>query len=99
MIERGQRVREVLKQREGEPQSALEQLAVLRAVVAGVFDAIPLEVVAAGEQAIRAAVRAGHGDLDAMIEAGECLADADWRAVIATATQAVETLARRAEAQ
>jgi F-type H+-transporting ATPase subunit alpha len=98
MIERGQRVREVLKQREGEPQSALEQLAVLRAVVAGVFDTIPLEAVAAGEQAIRAAVRAAHSDLDAMIEAGQCLADAHWQAVIATATQAVETLARRAEA-
>ena len=98
-IERGQRVREVLKQREGEPQSALEQLAVLRAVVAGVFDAMPLEAVAAGEQAIRAAVSTGHGELGAKIEAGESLADVDWQALDATATQAVETLARRAEPQ
>ena len=91
-IERGRRVREVLKQRESAPLSAIEQLGVLRAVVAGLFDGVPLERVAAAEQAIRSAVLAAHGEFAARIEAGERPAEADWQALVATARAAVATL-------
>ena len=88
-IERGRRVREVLKQRESAPLSAIEQLGVLRAVVAGLFDGVPLERIAAAELAIRGAVLAAHGEFAARIEAGEKPAETDWQALVATARAAV----------
>jgi F-type H+-transporting ATPase subunit alpha len=91
-IERGRRVREVLKQRESAPLSAIEQLGVLRAVVAGLFDSVPLERIAAAEQAIRGAVLAAHGEFAARIEAGERPAETDWQALVATARAAVAAL-------
>ena len=55
-LERGRRVREVLKQPEGEPLSVPEQIAVLVAVTAGVFDAIPIEQISQAEALVREAV-------------------------------------------
>jgi F-type H+-transporting ATPase subunit alpha len=92
-IERGRRVREVLKQRESAPLSAIEQLGVLRAVVAGLFDGVPLERIAAAEQAICDAVLATHGEFAARIEAGERPTETDWQALVATARTTVAALA------
>jgi F-type H+-transporting ATPase subunit alpha len=47
MLERGQRVREVLKQPQYVPLSVPEQIAVLLALVEGVFDALPLQAISA----------------------------------------------------
>jgi F-type H+-transporting ATPase subunit alpha len=60
-IEHGRRVREVLKQAEQAPLPVAEQVAVMRALNAGLFDELALEEVAAAEQALREAVREGMG--------------------------------------
>jgi F-type H+-transporting ATPase subunit alpha len=74
-IERGYRVREVLKQSEAEALSACEQVAVLLAVTSGLFDDIPLAQVARLEQAIRTVVLSQAGDICDRIRLGEKLAE------------------------
>ena len=74
-IERGYRVREVLKQSEAEALSACEQVAVLLAVTSGLFDDIPLAQVARLEQAIRSVVLSQAGDICDRIRLGEQLAE------------------------
>ncbi|HKL77757.1 MAG TPA: alternate F1F0 ATPase, F1 subunit alpha [Gammaproteobacteria bacterium] len=80
-IERGRRVREVLKQAEASPWPAAEQIAVLKAVNDGWLDDRKLEEVREAEQAIRRAVAAELGEVAAKLAAGEALADADWAAM------------------
>jgi F-type H+/Na+-transporting ATPase subunit alpha len=50
-IERGQRVREVLKQPQYDPIPVAEQIAVLLAVTSGIFDEVELDEIAAAELA------------------------------------------------
>jgi F-type H+/Na+-transporting ATPase subunit alpha len=88
-IEHGRRVREVLKQGENAPLAAGEQLAVLRALVAGLLDELPLESIAGAEQAIREAAASAHPELLERIEAGEEIADEDWQALEQTARAAL----------
>lgn len=76
-IERGRRVREVLKQSETEVLTACEQLAVLLAVTAGLFDVVALSQVAHLEQAIREAVQAQGGEICARIRSGATITEAD----------------------
>ena len=71
-IERGRRVREILKQEEGDLLTPLEQLAVLLALNAGLFDTLPLEQVRPAERQIREAVRQDK-ETARRIEAGEPL--------------------------
>ncbi len=52
IIERGRRVREVLKQNEGEILTACEQIAALLALNQGTFDAVPLVQIRRAEQAL-----------------------------------------------
>lgn len=76
-IERGRRVREVLKQNEAEALSACEQVAVLLAVTAGLFDDVPLAQAASFEREIRSVVLSEAGELCGRIQAGEQLTEAD----------------------
>lgn len=76
-IDRGRRVREVLKQNEAEALTACEQIAALLAVTAGLFDSVPLDQVARHERAVRASVLSQASDICVRIEAGEKLAEAD----------------------
>jgi len=76
-IERGRRVREVLKQTETDSPSACEQVAVLLAVTAGLFDDIPLSQVAHLEQAIRNTALAQAADICARIQLGDPLSETD----------------------
>jgi F-type H+-transporting ATPase subunit alpha len=57
-LERGRRVREALKQEEAAPISVSRQIALLLAVVEGLFDTIPLEAMAAANAAVVNAVDA-----------------------------------------
>lgn len=56
-IERGRRVREILKQDEHDLMAVPEQIAVLLAVTEGLLDAIPIDEIGNAEQAIRKAIR------------------------------------------
>jgi len=88
-IERGRRVREALKQPEAEPIPAPEQVAVLKAVNAGLFDDLALDQVAAAADGVRQAVRERLPEWSRRVAAGEALAEADWEAAVEVARAAL----------
>jgi F-type H+-transporting ATPase subunit alpha len=90
-IERGRRVREVLKQSQYEPMSAAEQVAVLVAVVEGCFDVLLPDEVDTAAQAVRQAVVEHLPRICAQIETGHALDEADRQAILQVAREAAET--------
>lgn len=74
-LERGKRVREVLKQREGEPVPPAEQVAALLAATTGALDEVPLAEIEAAERRVRSALRERLPDLCERIEDGEELGE------------------------
>jgi F-type H+-transporting ATPase subunit alpha len=88
-LERGRRVREILKQPEHEPAPVLEQLAVLVAVNVGVLDDVPLEAMAETESRIRRAAADRLATLGEKIRRREELNDEDREKLAATAREAV----------
>ncbi len=73
-LERGRRVREVLKQAQAEPIPAAEQVAVLLAVTEGVYDDLEIGEIEEANQQIRDAIR-DLDDIKSAIESGEELSD------------------------
>ena len=88
-LERGRRVREVLKQPQYEPIPVAEQIAAMFAATEGLFDDLPAEMVNDAEAPIRQAVTEKQADLAGRIAAGEEIADADRAALRETIAQAV----------
>lgn len=88
-IERGRRIREVLKQPENSPVPAAEQVAVLLAAVEGLLDPLPLHLVPQAEAAIRAAARERAADVCRRIAAGNRLTEEERRALLAAARGAL----------
>jgi F-type H+-transporting ATPase subunit alpha len=89
-LERGRRVREVLKQPQYEPMAMVEQIAVLLAVNAGVFDALAPAAVGEAEQAIRQAVTQALPEVCARLQAGHRLSEEDRQALLQVARAAIE---------
>ncbi|WP_017324529.1 alternate F1F0 ATPase, F1 subunit alpha [Synechococcus sp. PCC 7336] len=89
MLERGRRVREMLKQPQSQPLSAEEQIAVLLAVSGGIFDRIPIPDVDAAARAIRTAVTEQLPHLCDRINAGDPLDDGDRQALLERARKAI----------
>jgi F-type H+/Na+-transporting ATPase subunit alpha len=88
-IERGRRVREVLKQPQYQPIPVAEQLAVLLAVTSGVLDDLALDQIGPAQRAIRQAFLEHLPDLARRIEAGKNLRDQDREALVRTAQKAL----------
>ena len=82
-LERGRRVREVLKQHQYDALPAAEQIAVLVAVTAGLFDPLAVDRVATGVQRVRAAARERLPELLRDLARGEALDDAGRDALVA----------------
>jgi F-type H+-transporting ATPase subunit alpha len=74
-LERGRRVREVLKQAEHDLVPVAEQIAVLFAATTGLLDAVPVDDVAKAEAAIRERVRREGDWLRERIAQGERIGD------------------------
>ena len=91
-LQRGRRVREVLKQPRYQPLPVREQLAVLCAVNGGVFDDLDVERLAEAKPEVRKAVARELDDLLEKIETGEKLSDDDTQAIVDVADRAVEHL-------
>ena len=98
-IERGRRVREVLKQRQYQPLPVAEQIAVLLAVTEGVFDPVPLERMAEAERAVREQAVARCPDIGSRIAAGSPPSDTDRDALLTAARAAVVDLIANSNAQ
>jgi F-type H+-transporting ATPase subunit alpha len=80
-LERGRRVREVLKQPQYRPYSVPEQIAVLVAVTSGVFDGIPLQSIGESKGEVMEGMREELSELSGKIEDGEKLEEADVRRI------------------
>lgn len=80
-IERGERVREVLKQPQYRPVPVAEQIAVFLAVTQGYLDALPVEKIGEIEAAIRRSVVEKLPDVCRRIEQGDKLAEEDRQAL------------------
>jgi F-type H+-transporting ATPase subunit alpha len=89
-IERGQRVREVLKQNQYATIPVAEQLVVLLAVTAGLFDLLELDQLERAEQVLREGIRQHHADLVETIEDGDSLTDEDREELLETSRRILE---------
>ncbi len=91
-LERGRRVREVLKQPQYDPVPVAEQIAAMFAATEGLFDDLPAEKVNDAEVPIRQAVTETHGDLIGRISEGEEITDSDRAALRKTIEHAVRPM-------
>lgn len=91
-LERGRRIREILKQPQYAPMRPVEQVAVLVAATRGLFDQLELADLPAVEEAVTTAMREELGVVAKRIEAGEELSDEDQHAIIRAAAAAIERL-------
>jgi F-type H+/Na+-transporting ATPase subunit alpha len=92
IIERGRRVREVLKQPQYLPIPVVEQIAVLLSATSGLLDKVPMELISQAEGLIRQVTTEGLGAVCRRVEAGESLSQADRDALLEAAERAVEPL-------
>ena len=91
-IDRGQRVREILKQPQYQPLPAVAQIAALLAVTQGVFDQIPVARISEAERAVREATAAQGAEMNQRIMAGADLSEADRNALLDIARAALTKL-------
>ncbi|MFP3942996.1 MAG: F0F1 ATP synthase subunit alpha, partial [Alphaproteobacteria bacterium] len=89
-LERGRRVREVLKQREKQHLSVPEQIAVLLATTEGLFDELPVERLARAQKVIRKTMREGLEEIGRRIEEGEKLEAEDREKLLNAMRSALE---------
>jgi len=88
-IERGRRVREVLKQNQYKPIPVPEQIAVLLAVTEGLFDDLPVDRIPGAEMKIRRAVIEQIPQLCKQIQAGEKLSHDNRKILLDVARNAL----------
>jgi F-type H+-transporting ATPase subunit alpha len=97
IIDHGQRIRSCLKQAESDPASLLEQICMLLALEAGLLDGVPLDKMPDAARALRNAT----GKIPAEVAerfATDPLSEADRRATLEVATNALASLSLRADA-
>jgi F-type H+/Na+-transporting ATPase subunit alpha len=89
VIEHGRRIRECLKQPESQPVPLTEQLALLIALAAGLFDRIPLEKVAQAGNVLRRAATGLPADIVTRFTSADKLTGADRQATLDLAAKAL----------
>ncbi|WP_162009717.1 alternate F1F0 ATPase, F1 subunit alpha [Methylocystis heyeri] len=89
IIEHGQRIRATLRQSEFSPVSVPGQIAVLLALSEGLLDDVPLEKMAGAESALLDAEAAAPPELASRMQTASKLGDADRKAMLALARQAL----------
>lgn len=91
-LDRGQRVREVLKQSQFVHLPAATQIAVLLAVTQGIFDHLPRHQIATAEAQIHQALQDQLPDVGDRIHSGIPLSEGDYKALLDLATLVVRSL-------
>jgi F-type H+-transporting ATPase subunit alpha len=89
IIEHGRRIRTCLKQPEFAPVPVTAQIAVLLALTAGLFDAVPLDAMTDAERDLRQAAASIPADVCGRLDTAEKLSDADRETIIDIARQAL----------
>jgi F-type H+-transporting ATPase subunit alpha len=90
IIEHGRRIRACLKQPESQPVSLPEQITVLLALAAGLFDSVPLDKVAEAEQALRKSTADIPAEIVGRFTTAAKLSDADRAATLDVATRTLK---------
>ena len=88
-IDHGQRIRACLKQSESQPVSMVEQICVLLALTAGLFDPVPLNKMVEAQQAIQKSAERIPADLVERLTSADKLSDADRKAILESAKEAL----------
>ena len=88
VLERGWRIREILKQPQYKPMPASEQIAALMAVTGGALDHVPVSDVGPAETKIRNAAREQIPDICTRIEDGQKLSTDDFDTILHVAEKA-----------
>jgi F-type H+/Na+-transporting ATPase subunit alpha len=96
IIDHGQRIRACLKQPESDPVSLVDQIVVLLALEAGLFDRVPLDRMSDAEQALRKATAKISADIAGRFETNP-LSDSDRRATLEVVTNALLSLTPEAD--
>ncbi len=99
IIEHGRRIRACLKQPEFAPVTVPAQIAILLALTADLFDAVPLDKMTAARGAVRAAAANLPPEVNARFETADKLSDEDRAAILAIARQALAPFQPKAEAK
>src|SRR5690606_4892577 len=94
-LARGRRIREVFKQPPHATLSAPDQIVILLALDAGVFDDVSLDHIAEAEATVSEAVRVGRPDIAQAIARGERLSDGARDALVDLMRTRVAPLTRR----
>ncbi|MGR8930957.1 MAG: alternate F1F0 ATPase, F1 subunit alpha [Gammaproteobacteria bacterium] len=89
-LERGKRVREILKQHERDALTPCEQIAVLLAVTEGLLDRLPVDQIARAESTIRDLVTKQLSELSGRIQKGQVLSDQDKASILNAVRQALD---------
>jgi F-type H+/Na+-transporting ATPase subunit alpha len=91
IIDHGQRIRACLKQSESQPVPLLEQIAVLLALAAGLFDGVPLDKLPDAERALRQAARDIPADVAARFTTADKLSDSDRQTTLQLAVKTLQS--------
>jgi F-type H+-transporting ATPase subunit alpha len=91
-LERGRRVREVLKQAQYRPIPVAEQLAILLAVSGGLFDQLPVDMVDEAKRRIREAMREEQAELGRELSLGKGIEEEDQKTLLDMASEAIRPL-------
>jgi len=87
VLERGWRVREILKQPQYKPIPVAEQIAALLAVTSGSFDAVAVEDIRKAEESLRKNVSEKHGGFCSRISQGEKLGVPEREMIVCVAQE------------
>jgi F-type H+-transporting ATPase subunit alpha len=96
-LERGRRVREILKQPQYSPIPVAEQVVILLAVARGYFDVVALEDMGEAEEALRRESRKEMPETLRRIAAGEKLSEEDRADVLALGERVLSAFAKSKE--
>ena len=89
-IAHGRRIRACLKQPESAAVSVPEQIAILLALTAGLFDPIPIGRMTDAEQAVREAAATIPAEVAGRLDTADSLSDADREAIVEITRQALD---------
>ena len=95
IIERGRRIREIIKQPQYEPLPVIVQVAELTAVNEGVLDNVRIDDISEVKEQIRQAVEKKFGTIAAKIEKGEHLLDEDRELLLSVVRRVAEPFEER----
>jgi F-type H+-transporting ATPase subunit alpha len=91
IIERGQRLTELLKQQQFAPYAVWEMYAVLYSANEGAFDIVPLDKIEAAREAILRELKSKHAKLVETINTGDKVSDENNEAVLKVANTIAKT--------